>query len=360
MTNKIIVDGGNLSTQVAELIEKSQELYVNPVVTAENTEPTVPAGPEIVDAVEIEESEEQQAPVQVTDQSPLTQTTTFLTLSFGMLGHERTAKGEEQNITTSAEKSMLRVKKQLFVSPEWRAIQRADARFKHKIQKKCIEGILEGVRVIPNGHVDEVNTMCLMHTKLRAGLVDKFAVVYPDLYAKAKLLLGPLFKESEYPTPDNVRQAFRFTFKYVSFEVPGHLKSVSGAVYEQQVKMSGEIMQNASVKVAEMQTTLMAALVEKLKEELTPAADGKEKRLHKSAITKLQAFLADWNIMNVTNNTELAAFVKKADALMNGVTVASLKESDVAKANLLQSITEIGDALKPLVEDKGRKLKAVA
>ena len=297
-----------------------------------------------------------QALVNKTD---LVSKTVFLEISFGLLGEERAAKGEEANINTQADKSLLRVKKKLFVSPEFKAIRKADANFRTRIKKLCIEGALKHARIVPHGKVDEIQELCVQHKVLRQGLVDKFKVAYPDLYKQAKSLLGPMFKAIEYPHPDVVENSFSFDYNYVSFEVPGALKAINGAVYQEQVAKSAAIMQNAAEKITETRRALMAALVTKLQEELTPGEGGEEKRFHKSAITKLQTFLNDFNLMNVTNDTELAALAAKCNTLVSGITAANVKESDVFKDTLLKGISEIGTALKPLVEDKGRKLKTV-
>ena len=292
-------------------------------------------------------------------QTPLVNKTVFLEISFGLLGEERVAKGEEANINTQADKSLLRVKKKLFVSPEFKAIRKADANFRTRIKKLCIEGVLKHARVVPHGKVDEIQELCVQHKVLRQGLVGKFKVVYPDLYKQAEALLGPMFKAIEYPHPDVVENSFSFDYNYVSFEVPGALKAINGAVYQEQVAKAAAIMQNAAEKITEARRALMAALVTKLQEELTPGEGGEEKRFHKSAITKLQTFLNDFNLMNVTNDTELAALAAKCNTLVSGITAANVKESDVFKDTLLKGISEIGTALKPLVEDKGRKLKTV-
>lgn len=295
----------------------------------------------------------------VSSQAPLVNKTLFLEISFGLLGEERVAKGEEANIVTPADKSLLRVKKKLFVSPEFKEIRKADANFRTRIKKLCIEGVLRHARVVPHGKVDEIQELCIQHKTIRQGLVSKFKIVYPDLYKQAELLLGPMFKAIEYPHPDVVENSFKFDYNYVSFEVPGALKSINGAVYQEQVAKSTAIMQNAAEKITETRRALMAALVSKLQEELTPGEGGEEKRFHKSAITKLQTFLTDFNIMDVTNDAELAGLAAKCNALVSGITAANVKESDVFKDTLLKGISEIGAALKPLVEDKGRKLKTV-
>jgi hypothetical protein len=272
------------------------------------------------------------------ENAPLVNKTLFLEISFGLLGEERIAKGEEENIATKADKSLLRVKKKLFVSPEFKAIRKADAKFRRHLRKLCIEGVLKNARIVPHGKVDEIQDLCTQHEVLRKGLVAKFKIVYPDLYKQAEALLGPMFKAVEYPHPDMVDNSFTFAYNYVSFEVPGALKSINGAVYQQQVEKSAAIMQNAAEKITEARRALMSALVTKLQEELTPGEGGEEKRFHKSAITKLQTFLSDFNLMDVTNDTELAGLAAKCNALVSGITAANVKESDVFKDNLLKGI----------------------
>ena len=289
----------------------------------------------------------------------LTKTTFFFEIAFKSLGNERTAQGVEDDIKTTADKRLLKVKKQLFVSPEFKAIRSADARLKRSIDTMCVKGALLSVRTIPQFCAKAAFGMCVEYELLRTALVEKFAVVYPTLYANAKLQLGPLFRAEDYPTPENVKTAFGFTYAFVTFDVPEALKAIDGVLYNKQVAGREAIMKTAAEEINKTRRAIFAALLGKLQDELSPGETGTTKKFHKSAITKLQKFVDEYDIMNVTNDAELAALKIQTSKLISGITVDNIKSSEEFKTTLHAQIAGIGDLLKPLIEETGRALKTV-
>lgn len=313
----------------------------------------------IAQSAEIAAAETGQA-VKTKDITELTKTTMFFQLSFRTLGNERTAPGTEQDIKTTADKTLLKVKKSLFgKSPEYKAIRSNDAKLKREIDKLCVEGVLDGVRTVPNGNIDRVFNMCVEYEFVRTGLVEKFSGVYPTLHARAKEMLGPLFKADDYPTPENVKAAFGFTYFYVTLDVPGSLKAISGTIYQKQIEQRGAILQSAASEINRVKCATMQAVLDKFKDELSPGDEGKSKKFKSSTLKKLQKFVDDYDIMDVTNFAELKVLKDQCSKLISGITVDNIKSSEDFKASLLKDISGLSDLLRPLVEETGRALKIV-
>ena len=77
-------------------------------------------------------------------------------------------------------------------------------------------------------------------------------------------------------------------------------------------------------------------------------------------MTKMQKFLEEYDMMNVTTDAELAELKTKTAQLISGITADNIKSSEDFKATLYQQINEIGESLKPLIEGEGtRALKVV-
>jgi len=295
-----------------------------------------------------------------TDVTALTKTTKFFQLTFHTLGNERTAQGTEQDIKTTADKTLLKVKKSLFgKSPEYKAIRSTDAKLKRAVDKLCVEGALKGVRTVPNGNVARVFNMCVEHEFVRTGLVEKFAGVYPALYDRAKVMLGPLFKSDDYPTPQNVGSAFAFTYCYVTFDIPGDLKEIDGVIYQKQIEQRGAIMKSAASEINRVKCATMQAVLDKFKDELSPGDEGKSKKFKSATLKKLQKFVDDYDIMDVTNFVELKALKDQCSKLISGITVDNIKSSEEFASNLLKNISGLSELLRPLVEETGRALKVV-
>lgn len=294
------------------------------------------------------------------DVSELVKTTFFFEMGFNNLGSERNAPGTEQDIKTTANKSLLRVKKRLFVSREFKKIASADAAFKRKVGKMCIKGALLSVRTIPKHRAKSVLAMCAEHELSRAALVDKFAEVYPALYNTAKAELGPLFNTEDYPAPAHVKEAFKFTFGFVTYGVPEELKEFDTDGYRAQIAKRDTIYKTAAEEINRTRRAAFSALLGKLQNELAPGETGTKKTFHKAAMTKLQKFLEEYDLTNVTTDAELVALKDKTAQLISGITADNIKSSDDFKTTLFQQINEIGESLKPLIDtDGGRALKVV-
>src|SRR5579863_2967704 len=94
------------------------------------------------------------------DVTELVKTTFFFEMGFKNIGEERKAPGTEQDIKTTANKALLKVKKRLFVSPEFQKIKSVDAQFKRLVGKLCVRGGLLTVRTIPKHRAKLILSMC--------------------------------------------------------------------------------------------------------------------------------------------------------------------------------------------------------
>jgi hypothetical protein len=301
------------------------------------------------------------APSNIIDGTALASKTAFLSLSFGCLGAERTSAGTEDDINTTADKTLLTVKKQLFESAEYAIIKREDGKFRRSVDMLCLRGIAEGIRTVPKGQIGKVYKMCVEYSIVRQGLVKAFVAVYPAIYSDALARLGPLADPSEYPAPESVEAHFYFRFRYVTFDVPSILKDVDVEMAAEQAEARTKILADATESIMHTRRVLMLAAVNGLKEALSPSADGEGKRFHKSAITKLQKFVdeQEFAIMNVTDDKELAALAEQARKLIAGVTAKDVRKDENFKEMLLSQVSDLSAALAPLVEDAGRVVKAV-
>jgi hypothetical protein len=339
-----------LESQVNEMIDVAMEnagLAPAEAVLPEATEPTLESKQTIISYG--------------TATGDLTKKTNFLQVSFSLLGSERAAPGTEHDIKTDADKTLLKVKKQLFVSPQYKKIRSMDARMKRKIDKLCVQGALKGVRTVPRSNVGKVFKMCTEYEVIRKGLVLKFVEVYPALFEAAKTQLGGLHRSTDYPSPDmlkaNPDAYFAYTYEYVTFDVPGTLAEIDPVMYQQQLGTRTQRLKCAEEEINKVRRATFAALLGGLKESLSPGEDGAEKKFNAKEIKKLQKFIDEYDVMDVTTDEELKALKLQCGKLITGVTSDNVKSSTEFKASLLKGVSELSDLLKPLVEEQNRTLK---
>ena len=295
------------------------------------------------------------------DVSELVRTTFFFEMSFNKIGESRKVPGAEQSIETTANKALLRVNQRLFVSPQFKKIVSEDAKLKRRIDRLTVRGGLLTVRTIPKRHARGVIAMCAEHELTRSALVDAFALVYPALYETAKAELGPMFRTEDYPTPANVKSAFKFGYNFVTYGVPEELKEFDGEGYRAQVSKREAVYKTAAEEINRTRRAMFSALLRNLQTELSPGESGDKKRFSSKAMVKMQKFLTEYDMLNVTTDEELAELKTKTANLISGITGDNIKSSEDFKSTLFQQINEVGELLKPLIQegDGSRALKAV-
>jgi hypothetical protein len=97
---------------------------------------------------------------------------------------------------------------------------------------------------------------------------------------------------------------------------------------------------------------MVAHLFEILKPE-----EGKKKKLHTTAVTKLQDFLKTFDLDSVPDDADLQADVIKLKLLMDGVDADKIKESDNLKAALVEGFSAVNANMTTLVVNSGRKFR---
>lgn len=293
---------------------------------------------------------------EVKDVSTIAESTVFLKVRFGVLGNTRKVSGAEV-LETDADKALLRVSKTLLDSQELAEIKRRDMGTRKWLENMCLPYDI-GISLLPIGLIETVHAKMESYRTEREQLVNAFIAAYPALCEKAVQSLGSLYNPADYPSVSDIAVRFAFSWDYVSFGVPGSLKGISPAIFEQQKAKAEQQFAEAITEVQAIMRQTLHEMVSHLADRLAPGDEGKPKRLHETAITNLQEFLSTFSLRNITNDTELEAQVEKARALVSGVDVAGLRKSDTFRANLQAGMQRISDNLSGMVEVKeGRKFR---
>ena len=295
-------------------------------------------------------------PIPAEDLSGLADKTFFLRVSFGLPGNFRKVDVE---VNSDAVESRMKHQKKLLDSPELDAIRKADAEMRLRLDAKCLP-YGEGIRLIPASPeaVEEIYSILTEYEILtRPALIDAFMAVYETQKEQARQELKELFSEADYPKAAVMRSRFAFTYKLFSFAVPGKLKSLSPAIYKAEVEKAHQSIVEMANEVVLAMRAAAHELVSHLLDKLTPTADGKTKRLHATSITALTEFINNFDIRNVSDDTQLKSEIDKLREIMDGADVEKLRHSDNYKTEMHQKLAHVAEVLGTLVEVKGRKFR---
>jgi hypothetical protein len=85
------------------------------------------------------------------------------------------------------------------------------------------------------------------------------------------------------------------------------------------------------------------------------------KRFHGALIGNIQEFLTDFDTLNITNDTELSAQVKRCKAIMSGVNPDLLRSNSAFRSGIAASMASVQTSLNSMMVDRPkRKLRPAA
>lgn len=273
--------------------------------------------------------------------------TLCLALSINRLGVRR--KASLNAVTVDADKALLGLSKKLLNSPNLIRINRIVAQTRDYLKSTALPSFFKSaVYLVPDMMVPTIEAkLVIFKAEFEAAVAD-FLVEYPSLIDEMAGPLGVLYNPTDYPTVGKVAASFGMEWRFVGFDVPGRLRSISAAMYEREREKHAQEFALASEEITTALRVGMADLINGMVEKLKPTDDGKRRRLTTASVEKLQTFLATFDMRNVTNDAELAALVARARDIIGGASVESMASQDV-RDSVRAAFEAIQADMQPLV-----------
>lgn len=239
------------------------------------------------------------------------------------------------------------------ITPVHRVIGKAKSYLRSKsIQAHRVFG--ESSYLVPLASLAEVVAALKGFAAEIAIEVEPIAARWADIVAEQAARLGPeLFDASQYPSADDVRKAFGIDWGFVSFQAPEQIASVDSALYETIKAEKDAQLTDAYYEVVRTLREDALRVARDLAAKLAPAADGKPKRLHPSALKALAAYVEGLPERDLTDDAPLRDALARVTALADGVDVEALRSSDVLRAELRAAAEQASETLAGLVKDAG-------
>ena len=263
-----------------------------------------------------------------------------------------TKKVSSSQVEVDTDKSMIRVSKHLFESKEYAAIRNFDGEIARYLEQTCLP-FERGVHLCPLPLLKQVDAKMHEFADHRLAMVDGFVAVYPELCRNAPSRLRVLHNPLDYLPVEQVRAAFGFTWRYVSFGVPDQLREISGEIWTEERDKASRVMTEAASEIQQVMRSAMAELVGHMRDRLQDGPDGKPARFHQSTVSNLVEFLDKFEFRNVTDDFELRSLVARAKELLSGVTAKDLKSTAELRNHVQQGMTGIAAQLDTMIVRKG-------
>lgn len=279
----------------------------------------------------------------------LAKETVCLTVSFGLLGNSR--KVSNSAVDVDADKSLIRVHKQLLDSPELDAIRKSDGEMRRRLYDLCLPFDV-GIYLLPNKLISQVVSDLRTFKAKRAVQVERFITAYESLQNTARISLRSLYNSRDYPAPDVVRSKFYCDWEFISFGTPDSLESISRDLFEEEKQKQVSKWQSASDEITAVMRQTLADLVTHLRDRLEPSQDGKQKVLRETAVTNVTEFLKTFDLRNVTNDSQLAELAGQCRKILAGRNADMFRESENLRRSVASDLASIKSNLDALVQDK--------
>lgn len=180
---------------------------------------------------------------------------------------------------------------------------------------------------------------------------------WPGAMARQKLAIGDLFDARQYPTPEQVEQAWSLEWHYVSFAAPERLETVNTALFESARNKYEQRMADAYDEVRLVLRETLRQVTNDIAKKLTPGPDGKPKVFRNTVLEDLTQFLSTFDIRNIADDAELAGVVTQLRKLTSGVDAEALRDADALRASVLAGVKKATNKLDRLVEkSRGRAI----
>jgi len=294
--------------------------------------------------------------VETVNLESLANSSMYVSIAFERFGNSRKAKVQ---VNTTAVESRFSHSKRLLNSPELAAITKADNGIKAVVDALCLPSKHEmaGLRMAPNKNVLKIAAILKEYkTVTRPALIQELITAYPAQLQEAMIELKEHFNPAFYPTVEELVDEFTFEYAFINFGVPSHMADLSPELFEEEAAKQQETFKDAVNEVSNTLLATFAEMVTKLNDGLNgkSSVDGKKKSLLPSHFDKLTEFINGFEAMSSFAPAVLKAEVDKMKALMSGVDIDKVRNSENLKAELSAKTGEIVSTCVASGQLKGR------
>jgi hypothetical protein len=258
-------------------------------------------------------------------------------------------------VLVKADPTWTRAGKQLIKSPELDAVKSFDGETTKWLYRRCLSSIFKGgIYVLPNNLIEEVDDYLTSRLALRAELVEKAVLTYPERHEEARRALRAkdamsVYDPKDYPTTEGFRAAFTMSWRYLAFNVPDSLANVRRSLLEREEAKAAREMSELKDECRNILRQGYAQLVDHMVERLKPGEDGKKKTFRDTLVERFREFVALLPQRDITDDFVLRDFVERGKEIMNGIEPEDLRDNDGMRQRVQRRMEEMKQELDGMV-----------
>ena len=210
-----------------------------------------------------------------------------------------------------------------------------------------------GIRLIRNDSVEGFNSSLLGFKGQLESAVAELDNHYWDLKDAARIRLGSLFDQQDYPS--TLSTEFDVSWNFPSVHAPDYLRRLSPDIYRREC----ERVQSQFTKSVELATQMfqdqLAELVEHLVERLSTDESGKQKTFRDSTIQNLNSFFDRFKQLSVGSDEDLSDLIAQAQSVIQGVQPQQLRDNQSLRQQIATQMSAVQASLDGMMVERPRR-----
>ena len=223
------------------------------------------------------------------------------------------------------------------------------------LYSKSLPFPISGLLFVPRDMISSIDgRLEALRTEFN-GKVSDFVSHYNTFVESAQEKLNGLFNPVDYPR--DISQRFAFAWKYITLGAPDQARLLSPEVYMREKQKFEQTM----LEFRETAVNTLRASFSEMVDRITERLSGKKKVFRDSLIGNIQEFLADFDALNINNDTGLSEQVERCRAILKGVNPNTLRSNESFRAGIAASMSGVQRNLNGMMVNRPkRKLRPAA
>ncbi|MFH2059645.1 MAG: DUF3150 domain-containing protein [Pseudomonadota bacterium] len=219
----------------------------------------------------------------------------------------------------------------------------------------CLPFPITGMVFVPKDLINNVDEK-LGEFKIKFNeAVLNFTQDYNSLRETAKIYLGELFNEIDYPV--DIGGKFNFNWRFIILDVPnGDTRLLAPEVYAREKEKFIQTMEEARGMAIEALREEFAQMVERITERFMQNGKSKPKIFKNTTVESFYEYFQTFKDRNIFQDHELTTLVNRAQAVLNGSSVEQIRSSDNLKENIRSGMTDIESMIAQAFNRPRRKI----
>ena len=275
----------------------------------------------------------------------------IVTLSASMWG---ASKADQELADTlieqkNAKEGAARVRKQLLSAESLKPIKSAIDSVKSLHNRITLPWSDNGERLLPIKTHDAYKDGMLAAIERVDKAVADFLEKYETLISEARVNLGDMFDEQDYPNPGTIRRKFGVVYDISA--VPNSSHFLAEIDEAEAARIKADIDRRTQVKLDAAMVNLYERVEECIRRLITRLGhdeDGNPRPVHASALDALRAIAESVPSLNLTEDRKLAEIAEKINAALGTVEIDDLRYKSKKLSNVQATTARRSDLSKEL------------